>query len=161
MVHVRLPSSDQMEPSLGAVLPGGFYELRAHETIENAGRFRQGTLEGRPLRPETVLPALLIPFRLRYAGKRDGRPFRAPLIADQSRSDDDRRKQSIIYTLFIIIIYATFINLFLPRAHPSAKLAQIKACYSTYSRLALLGTFASEISSMSGFFLRSVKLEYT
>lgn len=138
--------------SLAAFMSYGLAR-RMSRTPEEFGR---GALEG-VAAPEAgnsaTAGASLIPlFAFGIPGSATAALFGAALIMQGINPGPMMIEENkvIIYTLFVIIIYATFINLvFSYGLIPLyAKLAQVKACYliPTVFALALLGTFASRNS---------------
>ena len=143
-------------PGAGSSLAAFMSYGLARKMSRKPEEFGTGTLEG-VAAPEAgnsaTAGASLIPlFAFGIPGSATAALFGAALIMQGINPGPMMIEENkvIIYTLFVIIIYATFINLVLSHGLIPlyAKLAQIKACYlvPTVFALALLGTFASRNS---------------
>ncbi len=143
-------------PGAGSSLAAFMSYGLARKMSRKPDEFGTGTLEG-VAAPEAgnsaTAGASLIPlFAFGIPGSATAALFGAALIMQGINPGPMMIEENkvIIYTLFVIIIYATFINLVLSHGLIPlyAKLAQIKACYlvPTVFALALLGTFASRNS---------------
>lgn len=143
-------------PGAGSSLAAFMSYGLARKLSRNPEKFGHGSLEG-VAAPEagnsSTAGSSLIPlFAFGIPGSATAALFGAALVMQGINPGPMMIEENkvVIYTLFVIIIYATFINLFLSHGLIPlyAKLAQIKTCYlvPTVFSLALLGTYASRNS---------------
>ncbi len=143
-------------PGAGSSLAAFMSYGLARKLSRNPEKFGHGSLEG-VAAPEagnsaTAGSSLIPLFAFGIPGSATAALFGAALVMQGINPGPMMIEENkvVIYTLFVIIIYATFINLFLSHGLIPlyAKLAQIKTCYlvPTVFSLALLGTYASRNS---------------
>jgi putative tricarboxylic transport membrane protein len=143
-------------PGAGSSLAAFMSYGLARKLSKRQEEFGKGSLEG-VAAPEAgnsaTAGASLIPlFAFGIPGSATAALFGAALVMQGISPGPMMIEENkvIIYTLFVIIIYATFINLFLSHGLIPiyAKLSRIRACYlvPTVFALALLGTYASRNS---------------
>lgn len=143
-------------PGAGSSLAAFMSYGLARKLSRNPEKFGHGSLEG-VAAPEagnsaTAGSSLIPLFAFGIPGSATAALFGAALVMQGINPGPMMIEENkvVIYTLFVIIIYATFINLFLSHALIPlyAKLAQVKTCYlvPTVFSLALLGTYASRNS---------------
>lgn len=143
-------------PGAGSSLAAYMSYGLARKLSKKQKEFGKGTLEG-VAAPEAgnsaTAGASLIPlFAFGIPGSATAALFGAALIMQGINPGPMMIEENkvVIYTFFVIIIYATFINLALSHGLIPlyARLAQIRACYlvPTVFALAVLGTFASRNS---------------
>ncbi|MEA4880410.1 MAG: tripartite tricarboxylate transporter permease, partial [Synergistaceae bacterium] len=143
-------------PGAGSSLAAFMSYGLARKLSRKPEKFGHGSLEG-VAAPEagnsaTAGSSLIPLFAFGIPGSATAALFGAALVMQGINPGPMMIEENkvVIYTLFVIIIYATFINLFLSHGLIPlyAKLAQIKTCYlvPTVFSLALLGTYASRNS---------------
>lgn len=143
-------------PGAGSSLAAFMSYGLARKLSRKPEKFGHGSLEG-VAAPEagnsaTAGSSLILLFAFGIPGSATAALFGAALVMQGINPGPMMIEENkvVIYTLFVIIIYATFINLFLSHGLIPlyAKLAQIKTCYlvPTVFSLALLGTYASRNS---------------
>lgn len=143
-------------PGAGSSLAAFMSYGLARKLSRHPEKFGHGSLEG-VAAPEagnsaTAGSSLIPLFAFGIPGSATAALFGAALVMQGINPGPMMIEENkvVIYTLFVIIIYATFINLFLSQGLIPlyAKLAQVKTCYlvPTVFSLALLGTYASRNS---------------